>query len=194
MGGTAPSRVNDLNPEEIENIEIVKGPSAATLYGTAAANGVIVITTKKGKAGAQRWSFFTEQGKVQDKNTYPAMYAILGHSRGTTTLRKCLLKELSVSASDTGATCISTARRASNLWTDPDVSPIKDGWRNEYGAQLSGGTRGRSLLQQRHLRKRNRPARAAAGVDPRTRTPSRFRSSASGAGRKACRRRRSDAT
>ena len=35
VGGTAPSRVNDLNPDDIENIEIVKGPSAATLYGTA---------------------------------------------------------------------------------------------------------------------------------------------------------------
>jgi TonB-linked SusC/RagA family outer membrane protein len=140
VGGTAPSRVNDLSPEEIENIEIVKGPSAATLYGTAAANGVIVITTKKGRAGAQRWSFFTEQGKVQDKNTYPAMYAILGHSPGATTVRKCLLKELSAAASATGATCIKDSVSSVNIWTDPDVSPIADGWRNQYGAQLSGGT------------------------------------------------------
>ena len=51
VGGTQPSRVNDISPEEIENIEIVKGPSAATLYGTDAANGVIVITTRKGRAG-----------------------------------------------------------------------------------------------------------------------------------------------
>ncbi len=50
-GGNNPSRVGDLNPEEIENIEIVKGPSAATLYGTDAANGVILVTTKKGRAG-----------------------------------------------------------------------------------------------------------------------------------------------
>jgi TonB-dependent SusC/RagA subfamily outer membrane receptor len=140
VGGTAPSRVNDLSPEEIENIEIVKGPSAATLYGTAAANGVIVITTKKGRAGAQRWSFFTEQGKVQDKNTYPAMYAILGHTPNSTTLRKCLLKELSAAASATGATCIKDSVSSVNIWTDPDVSPIADGWRNQYGAQLSGGT------------------------------------------------------
>ena len=44
-GGTTPSRVGDINPDEIESIEIVKGPSAATLYGTDAANGVIVIKT-----------------------------------------------------------------------------------------------------------------------------------------------------
>ena len=47
-GGTTFSFLNNFSPEEIEDIEIVKGPSAATLYGTDAANGVIVITTKKG--------------------------------------------------------------------------------------------------------------------------------------------------
>ena len=46
LGGTTTSRLNDINPEEIESIEVIKGPSAATLYGTDAANGVIVITTK----------------------------------------------------------------------------------------------------------------------------------------------------
>jgi TonB-dependent SusC/RagA subfamily outer membrane receptor len=54
VGGTLPARVNDLNPEEIESIDVVRGPSAATLYGTDAANGVIVITTKHGVAGQMR--------------------------------------------------------------------------------------------------------------------------------------------
>ena len=43
------SRTNDINPEDIERIEILKGASAAALWGTRAANGVIMITTKKGK-------------------------------------------------------------------------------------------------------------------------------------------------
>ena len=43
------SRLNDLNPEEIESIEVIKGPAAATLYGTEAANGVIQVITKKGR-------------------------------------------------------------------------------------------------------------------------------------------------
>ena len=55
-GGTTSSFLNDVSPEDIEDIEIVKGPSAETLYGTDAANGVIVITTKKGRAGATRWT------------------------------------------------------------------------------------------------------------------------------------------
>src|SRR5665213_488064 len=41
-------RLNDINPEEIESIQIIKGPAAATIYGTEAANGVIQIITKKG--------------------------------------------------------------------------------------------------------------------------------------------------
>ena len=46
-----PSRINDINPDEIESIEIIKGPAAATLYGTEASNGVINIITKKGGGG-----------------------------------------------------------------------------------------------------------------------------------------------
>lgn len=46
-------RLNDINPEDIESIEIIKGPSASTLYGTEAANGVVQIITKKGAAGGK---------------------------------------------------------------------------------------------------------------------------------------------
>jgi TonB-dependent SusC/RagA subfamily outer membrane receptor len=41
IGGQNPTRIDDLNPAEIENIEIIKGPAAAALYGTAGANGVV---------------------------------------------------------------------------------------------------------------------------------------------------------
>lgn len=43
------SRINDINPEDIERVEVLKGASAAALWGSRAANGVIIITTKKGK-------------------------------------------------------------------------------------------------------------------------------------------------
>jgi len=46
-----PSRINDFNPNEIESIEVIKGPAAATLYGTEASNGVIQIITKRGRTG-----------------------------------------------------------------------------------------------------------------------------------------------
>jgi len=50
------SRINDFNPDDIESVEIIKGPAAATLYGTEAANGVIQIITKKGRRGEKvKW-------------------------------------------------------------------------------------------------------------------------------------------
>ena len=57
-----PSRLNDINPEIIESIEIIKGPAAATLYGTEASNGVINIITKRGSVGAPVWNLTVKQG------------------------------------------------------------------------------------------------------------------------------------
>jgi TonB-dependent SusC/RagA subfamily outer membrane receptor len=74
IGGQSTSRINDLNPDDIQNIEIVKGPSAATLYGIQAANGVVLITTKRGVSGKARWNAFVEQGVVEDNNTYRTNY------------------------------------------------------------------------------------------------------------------------
>jgi len=50
-GVSQQSRLNDINPDDIESFQVFKGASAGALYGSRALNGVIVITTKKGKAG-----------------------------------------------------------------------------------------------------------------------------------------------
>ncbi len=62
FGSTSISRINDINPDDIESMEVIKGPAAATLYGTEASNGVIQIITKKGVMGKSRWSLSTRQG------------------------------------------------------------------------------------------------------------------------------------
>jgi len=56
------SRINDFNPDDIESIEIIKGPAAATLYGTEASNGVIHIITKRGREGSAAWNLTVRQG------------------------------------------------------------------------------------------------------------------------------------
>jgi TonB-linked SusC/RagA family outer membrane protein len=61
-GGAGASRLNDINPEDIESIEVLKGPAAATLYGTEASNGVVQIITKRGRNGLAQWEFSTRQG------------------------------------------------------------------------------------------------------------------------------------
>ncbi len=62
-GGAGASRLNDINPQDIESIEVIKGPAASTLYGTEASNGVIQIITKRGKAGKPTFDFTTRQGE-----------------------------------------------------------------------------------------------------------------------------------
>ncbi|HEY7894372.1 MAG TPA: TonB-dependent receptor [Gemmatimonadaceae bacterium] len=57
-------RLNDINPDEIESIQIIKGPAAATIYGTEAANGVIQIITKKGASGKPVFNFQIQQGGI----------------------------------------------------------------------------------------------------------------------------------
>src|SRR5262249_47202468 len=58
--GQTAGRFNDYNPEDFESVEVVKGPAAATLYGTDAANGVIVVKTKHGSAGRTNWTGYAE--------------------------------------------------------------------------------------------------------------------------------------
>ena len=85
FGSSSISRLNDLNPEDIESIEVLKGPSAATLYGTEASNGVLNIITKKGTGSSARWSLKLSQGQnsVQDwKSRFAQNWGIVP---GTTT-------------------------------------------------------------------------------------------------------------
>jgi len=56
------NRLSDINPNDIESIEVLKGPSAAAIYGTRANAGVIIIKTKRGQAGQTRVSFTQDLG------------------------------------------------------------------------------------------------------------------------------------
>ncbi len=64
-GGGTPSRLDDINPDAIDRIEILKGAAAATLYGTEASNGVIQIFTKRGQSGEAQYNLTVEQGFSQ---------------------------------------------------------------------------------------------------------------------------------
>jgi len=72
-----PSRLNDLSPEMIESIEVIKGPAAATLYGTEASNGVINIITKQGTQGRAVFNMSTRVGQTwlpDPKNHWPELF------------------------------------------------------------------------------------------------------------------------
>ena len=76
LGGYAQNRLVDINPADIDHMEIIKGAAAAAIYGSRASNGVVQIFTKKGKEGKPSYSFSTnfkvsDVRKTLDVNTYP---------------------------------------------------------------------------------------------------------------------------
>ncbi|HEX2190313.1 MAG TPA: SusC/RagA family TonB-linked outer membrane protein [Longimicrobiaceae bacterium] len=119
------SRLDDINPEDIENIEILKGPAAAALYGTAAANGVIQITTKRGRAGAPRWNVYTEYTQVRDVQDYPASFS-----------GSCIMLDLAEGDCEPA----DVSFQSFNPLEDPSTSPFQNGFRRQVGLSVSGGS------------------------------------------------------
>src|SRR3989475_4289091 len=137
IGGTNPSRINDINPEKSETIEVVKGPSAAALYGTAASTGVIIITTKRGRPGPARWSVYAEQGFITDQNTYRNAYRGWRTTPTASTPTngvQCILTQVAARTSSQGS--VTSFKLFSYLQTTPNAM----GYRNQYGIQVSGGS------------------------------------------------------
>lgn len=134
VGGQVSSRLNDLNPDDIESIEIIKGPAAAALYGTAAANGVIQVRTKRGRSGQARWTVYGEGGTQSDVANYPANFAQVGRniSSGSRSAA-CTL--------DLQARRICTPVADSLVSFNPLVqaSPFRTGNLSKFGLNVSGG-------------------------------------------------------
>jgi len=128
-----------INPDDIESVDIIKGPSASALYGTAAANGVIVIKTKRGTASAPRWSAFGEGGVTSMPNgKYPANYWSWGRNIGAGGVLGTAAIHCTVANSALGA-CKIDSLTSFNPWTNPLSDPYANGPRGEGGVQVSGG-------------------------------------------------------
>ncbi|MDP7025531.1 MAG: SusC/RagA family TonB-linked outer membrane protein [Candidatus Marinimicrobia bacterium] len=63
--GQPTNRIGDINPNDIESVEVLKGASAAAMYGAKASNGVIIINTKKGQGGNTKFNFSTRTGSSE---------------------------------------------------------------------------------------------------------------------------------
>jgi len=138
IGGSEPSRISDIDPNTIENMEIVKGPSASALYGTDAANGVIVITTKRGRVGSARFNGFIQRGKLTDRNDFPGAYTLFGHS--PTGANRSAFQNNCTLGNVAAGSCIPDSLAYYNLFEDPEATPLHDSYQEAYGADVSGGT------------------------------------------------------
>jgi len=136
--GELRSPLNDINPNDIATIEVVKGPSASTLYGPDAANGVIVITTKRGQPGKTqfRWYVRPVQNDVP-KTRIARGYRAWGHdSSGVLFPGNC-----SVLDQYAAGLCILDSITVAPTVLDNDAYSIlaksRPAW--QYGASVSGG-------------------------------------------------------
>jgi TonB-linked SusC/RagA family outer membrane protein len=137
----APSPINQIDPHSIETIEVLKGPSAATLYGADAANGVIVITTKKGRAGPAQWSVSADRGTTFMPGGYPDAYLRFGHRPGDGTSVVCPLTE-SYDGSplhQLTSACVTDSIVQFQALNDPDLTVLNRGARTAATVGVTGG-------------------------------------------------------
>lgn len=153
-GGGRPSRLDDIDPTVIDKIEVLKGAAAATLYGTEASNGVILITTKKGAVGSTRWTFEAEQGMKQfPEGRIEDQWGVPANSLTPTGARRCTPPAVASAANITAyQACVDAqAARLSQHFgrtltafqpfsQDAATQLFESGRTTTLGGQVSGGT------------------------------------------------------
>jgi TonB-dependent starch-binding outer membrane protein SusC len=142
---TSSNPLNFLNPNDIESIEILKDAAAASIYGSQAANGVVLVTTKKGKAGKTKFDFNYSQGAVE-----PIKYLNVLNSQEWIQVRSEALFNRNGGEFKTQRSNALSAIRLSPTLTDGEIAALptydwqKVGFRtgklSTYGLSISGGS------------------------------------------------------
>jgi TonB-linked SusC/RagA family outer membrane protein len=143
--------LSTFNSDEIESMDVVKGPSAAALYGTAAANGVLIIKTKRGQAGSPRWTTHFEGGTVSSPGGHGPNYTSWGRalSGGTPTGSPVPCRIFNAAANLCGIDSLNVY----NPWTAAETNPFRTAPRAVVGLQVTGGgDRLRYFLSAEHER------------------------------------------
>lgn len=109
------NRLIDLNPNDIESIEVLKGASASAIYGSLASNGVVLISTKKAESGEPKITFSTsfmvsELRKEVTLNTFPFRFGFPGDERLSTVGDRL--------------TTIADLRSAADIAANPGTGPV----------------------------------------------------------------------
>jgi TonB-dependent SusC/RagA subfamily outer membrane receptor len=139
-----PSPLDQIDPNSIQTIEVFKGPSASALYGSDAANGVIVITTKRGQPGRTHWSLTGNANTSVIPGSYPTMAYGFGHYvvGGTRSLTACNLG--SSGSSTNPIACVVDSIVAYQALNESRYSPLTRGGGADLSTTVSGGVQ--SLL------------------------------------------------
>src|SRR5207245_2036361 len=129
VGGQVPSRFDDLEVADIAAVDVLRGPAATALYGADAANGVVLVTTRRGTPGPARIRGSVTQGFVATPRRFPDNLLAVTPSGGLCPL-----------ISKAAGVCGQDRILASNALESPATSPIGHGATGSYGLDVSGGT------------------------------------------------------
>ena len=141
---TTANVLSTLNPDDIESITVLKDAASTSIYGSRAANGVILVTTKKGKSGKSRLNFSAEVG--QNSNAYSPTNKPMNSVQSQTVLRESLINA-GYASNNADADAIITDP-TNGLGILPNYTSINTNWldvvtqkgnQSQYNLSLSGG-------------------------------------------------------
>jgi outer membrane receptor protein involved in Fe transport len=128
------SPLDDIDPRSLESVEVVHGPAAAALYGTDAANGVIVLKSKKGTAGPTRWGLDVTHDWTTIPSKYPPVYLGYGHGPSDNSSRVCSLVQIAQGS------CAPDSVSTFNPLNSPLTTRLGNGSNTQYSLRMQGGS------------------------------------------------------
>jgi|GEM_PF-940271 len=134
-GSQSVSRFDDLNPSEIADIQVIKGPAATALYGSEAGVGVIAITTKRGANAGTQFTVQTEQSILQDVANYNDGYYPVPATTGVTDVNDPRIQPWRPVRNPVTGEIFARANPLMNEAT----RPFRIGWGQNYSVEGRGG-------------------------------------------------------
>ena len=141
-GTPAPSPLDQIDPNMIESIDVLKGPTATALYGPDASTGVIVVKTKAGRPGPWRYHVGGDYGWLLSNRDNPLYYAGWGRTLGGTGASQpgCnLVTSRPTDPSQSNGGCVLDSVTAFNALNDPQMTNQGTGYSRSFVTDASGG-------------------------------------------------------
>jgi TonB-dependent SusC/RagA subfamily outer membrane receptor len=134
-----PSRINDLDVSQIATIDVLKGAAASAEYGTDAANGVILVTTKRGRTGAPEWHASAEQTTTRMPADFPEYYFSWGRRTDDGRSVNCPFHSPLGGPSQLAGTCTVDSVTHFSPFNHRAYTIYGNGSRRKYELSVSGG-------------------------------------------------------
>ena len=135
------STLGSLSTQDIESIDVIKGPSATALYGTQANNGVVIVRTKRGQTSEARWTVWNETGANDQPADWPANYRSWGRNVNQSTGQPTGAAIQCRPAQKSLGTCVIDSLTSFSPFVNSETTPFsKMGRRLVFGGSVAGGT------------------------------------------------------